>query len=217
MHSTAQGRRSWRTIALATAAAAAWASFPARAHDAAAGEWLRRLADVVGAIHTASWTEESWERSGGQEERSRVRCLWTDAGRLRLDVLEGRLPGTRVWLKGEEAQVSPPGLLSPLRLRFRVDAPNMRSLRGNDLRSVGFIDEVRRLLREGDHVRVEVKGDEAVVAYPAGHGLWARMWLAARTSMPLRVELADASGAVERRVWRDVVINPVVDPRLLDP
>jgi hypothetical protein len=180
------------------------------------------LAELVDSVTAATWVQETWERLGEKEELTRARCHW-NGDRLRLDVEAGRGKGSTAILYQGKVYGFKRGLLSFVKLKYEPRDRAVLSLRGNDLRGNGYLDDVRFALEHWDNVEIAPSERGLVLAYRDAAGLRQRLQLAGDGldgPEPLHVaeqETFEGEELVARATYEDVVYNPEFDEKLLVP
>ena len=215
-----RGRRGGGALWLVGAMALLWGSVTQaegpRRGDRDHAQGLRvRLERLVQQTKTASWVQVRWERKGDEEQRVRSRCLWSAEGLLRMDVEEGHGAGTSLLRVGDRVTIRPPGILGAFKLHKRVTDELLRSLRGKDLRTVGFLPELQRVLEHWEDVELDISG--TVLRYPDADRLQARMAIHLETLTPGSIEAREGGLVVERTTFEQVRYGVPVDPDKLAP
>ncbi|MDX1740167.1 MAG: hypothetical protein R3178_02700, partial [Rhodothermales bacterium] len=110
------------------------------------------------------------------------------------------------------------GFLSFLKRSYEPMHSRVRSLRGNTMRSNGFMDDLADVATTKDAISMEnIGSDTVVIRYRDADGL--KSTLHVRRS-PIRVyihERSDDDGIVERYTYSEVRYNVDIDKQLLKP
>ncbi|MGC4113549.1 MAG: hypothetical protein QM765_02565 [Myxococcales bacterium] len=166
---------------------------------------------------TASWVQVRWERKGTEEQYVRSRCLWTAEGLLRMEVEDGRGAGTTLLRHGDRVTIKPPGILGAIKLHKNVRDGILRSLRGKDLRTAGFLPELQLVLERWEQVELEIRGTDAVLRYADADRLQAQMTIQLETLAPMFMEARENGEVVERTTFDQVRFGVPVDPDRMVP
>ncbi|HEY3445010.1 MAG TPA: hypothetical protein VGK67_01555 [Myxococcales bacterium] len=188
---------------------------PAQAEGAA--ELRGRLERLVQQTKTASWVQVRWERKGSEEQWVRSRCLWTAEGLLRMDVEDGYGAGTTLLREGNRVTIKPPGILGAFKLHKNVSDGILRSLRGKDLRTAGFLPELQKVLERWDEVDLQIRGTDALLRYADTDRLQGQMAIQLETLTPLSIETRENGEVVERTTFDQVRFGVPVDPDRMAP
>lgn len=185
--------------------------------DARADGLHRRLSCLMRVTRSASWVQTTWERKGDEEQQVRSRLLWSAEGIVRVEVEGGRGKGAKLVRKGDQVTIKPPGIFGAFKLRKNVDDDLVRSLRGRDLRSPGFIADLEYVLENWEDVRLDFRGDHAVLSYVNASHLPSAMAIGLESLAPRVIESRENGVLVERIVFENVRFDVPVDPDQLKP
>lgn len=186
-------------------------------HDARADGLHRRLSSLMRQTRSASWVQTTWERKGGEEQQVRSRLLWSAEGIVRVDVEGGRGKGAKLVRRGEQVTIKPPGIFGAFKLRRSVDDNLVRSLRGRDLRSPGFIADLEHVLEHWGTVQLDFLGDQAVLRYVNASDLPSAMAIGLESLAPRVIESRENGVLVERITFENVRFDVPLDPDQLKP
>ncbi len=176
-----------------------------------------RLEHLLQQTKTASWVQARWERKGSEEQYVRSRCLWTAAGQLRMDIVDGHGAGTALLREGDRVIIKPPGVLGVFKLHRNVSDGLLRSLRGKDLRTAGFLPSLQRVVQRWDEVELQVRDGDVLLRYADDDRLQAQMAIQLETLTPLSIEARENGEVVERTTFDQVRFGVPVDPDRLAP
>lgn len=177
----------------------------------------QQIEAVVTDVKTATWMQTSWQQLGDREEYTEARCMWNGPDHIRLDVKKGRGKGATAILKEDTVHGFKRGLLSFAKLKFDVGDPDVLSLRGHDMRSSGFLDDLARLLAHWDTVTLTATQEGPVLAYTDKQGLNHQLWLHPEPLYPYQHEVYDGDRLVERYTYTSVVYHSPLDEKYMSP
>ena len=175
------------------------------------------LQDLLANTRAATFDLTSYQKMGEDEEFTVGRVTWAGHDRLRIDVDEGRGKGATAVLKEDRVIAWRRGWLSFIKFKFKLRNKRVMSMRGRDLSNTGYFDDLRFVLDHWDMVQVSFDETGYIIEYNNEQQLPTRLWLAFEPLHVYRHEVRDSGIEVERYTYENVLLNPSIDPGLLDP
>lgn len=176
-----------------------------------------RIEALLRDTKTASWYQDVWSTNGKEVETTAADCFWQGQELQRLNVKKGRGAGATAMLKGGKVVGFKPGMFSFVKLTFDPRDKDVLGIRGGDMRSNGFMDDLSLIVKQWDAVTAIPQGPNVVLAYQNLEGLDTKLTL---DTVSLKVSLIEASEngkVVERFKFTDVIYNPTFDAKTFNP
>lgn len=193
-------------------------ALPAAADEGADRAALKaRIEALLRDTKTATWFQDVWSTNGKDEETTAAECFWQGQDKMRLNVKKGRGAGATALLKDNKIIGFKPGLFSFVKLTYDVRDKEVLGLRGGDMRSNGFMDDLAAVVAQWETVGLTAKGANTVIAYKNGEGLATELTLDTATLRVSLIEAREQGKVVERFQFRDVVYNPVIEAKVFNP
>lgn len=176
-----------------------------------------RIEALVRDTKTATWYQDVWISNGKDTETTAADCFWRQPDHVRLNVKKGRGSGATAVYKDGKVTGFQPGMFSFVKLTYDVRDKEVLSIRGQDIRSNGFIDDYALILKQWDAVTVLGEGGKLRLNYKNTEGLPAQMTVSPETLQPSLIESTENGKVVERFKYTNVVFNPEIEAKLFNP
>lgn len=176
-----------------------------------------RVEALVRDTKTATWYQDVWISNGKDTETTAADCFWRQPDQVRLNVKKGRGSGATAVYKDGKVTGFQPGMFSFVKLTYDVRDKEVLSIRGQDIRSNGFLDDYALILTQWETVTVLGEGGKFRLSYQNAEGLAAQMTVDAETLQPSLVEAAENGKVVERMKYTNVIFNPALEAKLFNP
>ena len=163
-----------------------------------------RLEQLLKTTRTMTWSHTTYEKKGTDIEKTVGNVFWQGVDLQRIDVTGGRGEGRTVILTGKRLDT---GMIT-----FDFDNRMVLSLRGNNVRQNGYLDDFELALKQWDRVTVDQDGALWVLGYTTATGLPSRIWLNPQTMAVTKNESTQNGEVVERYEYSNVKYNPVLAP-----
>jgi len=177
----------------------------------------QEIVQLLDRVDLATWTQTSWERLGDEEHYTAAHCLWASPDDLRLDVFDGRGTGSSAILYQGRVYGFRSGLLRFFKRSYDVRHQRVLSLRGHDMRDIGFLVQFERILDRWNAVSMSKVDRGPVLTFTDDAGLRNELWLNAEPLYAYRHDVYEDDVLVERYTYASVVYNPEVDRKRLVP
>lgn len=176
-----------------------------------------RIAATVAETKTLTWYQDAWSTNGKKEEATKSDCFFMAPEMYRLKVIEGRVNGATAIYRDGKITGFKPGVFSFVKLTYDVRDKEVLGVRGQDMRSTGFLDDYALILKQWDSVSVVSGATGVEVTYTGAGGFPAKLWMAADSLVPTRMEVYESGKTVERVTFEKIKFNPPLDPKLFVP
>lgn len=176
-----------------------------------------RIETLLRDTKTATWYQDVWSTNGKEVETTAADCFWQGQGLQRLNVKKGRGAGATAMLKDGKIIGFKPGMFSFVKLTYDPRDKDVLGLRGGDMTSNGFIDDLGMIVTQWDSVTAIPQGATIVFSYKNQEGLATKLTLDAVSLKVSLIEASENGKVVERFKFTNVVYNPAIDPELFKP
>lgn len=185
-------------------------------------EAVAALEEALSGIESYTCILESFVLGfNGEEERKTYEYSFVKPGYVKMKVIKG--PAGEAFFDPTTGKVRgrKPGLLSVVRLTLTPDDKRVKSVRGHRIDETSWfflLNSWKVYVDKADSVALEEKGD-TLVLFATGipenpyKETTMKLYLDAKTHLPLGFEAFDAEGNLTHQVWyRDVKLNPGLKP-----
>lgn len=171
---------------------------------------------LLANLKTATWDHDVWLTDGNKEHRTVANVWWTAGTPIRVDIIDGDEKNSTAVLTGDTVRGFRRGMLSFARLSFDVNHRRVLSIRGQNMKSTGFIHHLHRIIQQEDTRTLSIDGADAIINYRNEHDLPTRMWVRLPDLHPYRIEVREEGEVVERHQYRNIKYHVDIDPDLFD-